>query len=663
MAPIRLPTRETTTLWLSHRCLGVALAFLAMGLAPHRAVAWRADHDTLAAFFDPVFDETMERRRVPGAVCVVVGPDGILFAKGYGVEDLERGTPVDPDRTLFRLASISKLATATAVMQLAAQDKLDLDADVNCYVTGFQLPETYREPVTLAHLLTHTAGFDDRFLGISARTEAEAVPLGDYLAQRMPPRVMPPGRVMSYSNHGMALAGHVVECVSGMPFEEYVRKHIFEPLGMDHSSFTLTPELASDLATGYDDRGGTLRPALYDFPQTVPASTFMTTGTDMARFMIALLRLGRYGNARILDQAAAEEMHRQQFTHYPRLPGRTYGLGERFENGLRIIKHDGLIWGFVSRLLLVPEKQFGLFISCTGQNSGLPAVVSSRFFDHFFPVEDEPAGVAALPGFEDRARRLAGFYRHNRHVRSTFLKFGTVAPEFVAEVHVARGEAPGMITLRWMALGSRPWDLMEVEPHFFRRVERRSSSDGTVWSFYDQGRVAFGRAGSDRITHLFIGTSAYERLRWRESRPALLVAAVTTLVVLLSACLGWSLAYVARRVRGSLAQPGGWPRRARFLAGLVCGLELTFVAGLGLYILRINPYEIGYGPPPALVALLVLPLLGAALVIPLPVFAAVAWYRGYWGLSGRIHYTLTTVAALLFLLLLDYWNLLGFRFG
>jgi len=637
------------------------LVTASLAVAAH-ASRWPADGTALGSFFDPIFEQVMGRDEVPGAVCVVVDGEGIVFAKGYGVADLVSNTPVDPARTLFRLASISKVVTATCVMQLHERGRLDLHADVNDYLAEFRLPEAYAEPVTLAHLMTHTGGFDDRFLGMAAPTRERALPLGAYLARRMPPRVMPPGKTASYSNHGMALAGHVAEAVSGMPFEEYARKHVFEPLGMAHSAFRLTADLAHDLATGYDNRRGPLEPARYDFPHTVPASTLMMTGTDMARFMIAHLRLGEYGGARILKTATAEAMQRQQFTHHPGLPGRTYGFVESSENGLRIIRHDGLIWGFRSRMMLVPEMQLGVFVSCSGQSSGLTKAVTARFLDQFFPYKTERAQATVLPGFDERLRGITGFYRHNRHVRSTFVKFGTVAPEFVPEVRVISGPQPGMITLHWMAPRGRRSHYAEAEPGLFRRATRRSTDEPGVWRLAGSGGLAFGRDESGRATHLFMDTSAYERLRWYESRPALLGCAVAALAVLLVSLMGWLVAGAVGRLRRRRLETGA-PALARRLAAFVCGLDVAFAAGLGLIIATADPYAFGYGPPPALVALLVLPVCSAALAVPLAALALLAWWKRYWGMWGRIHFTVTAVAAVVFLVLLDYWNLVGFRFG
>jgi CubicO group peptidase (beta-lactamase class C family) len=140
------------------------------------------DPAELAVFLDGLLGGLMEERHIPGAVVLVVKDGSVFFAKGYGFADLETKRPVDPETTLFRVFSVSKLFTATAVMQLVEQGKLDLHADVNQYLDSFSLEERFGKPVTLANLLTHTGGFDDALLGSIQPLEREPVPLGKYLA-------------------------------------------------------------------------------------------------------------------------------------------------------------------------------------------------------------------------------------------------------------------------------------------------------------------------------------------------------------------------------------------------------------------------------------------------------------------------------------------------
>src|SRR5947209_7417261 len=185
----------------------------------------------LEPFFDALISSQLRTRNIAGAVVSVVKDGQVLLQQGYGYADLEAKKPVQPDQTLFRPGSISKLFTATAVMQLVEEGKLDLDRDVNEYI-DFVVPKTYPEPVTLRRLLTHTAGFEDTLKNLFVAHESDMKALRTYLVNEMPQRIFPPGKIPSYSNYGFSVAGYIVERVSGEKFERYIDNHILKPLRM-----------------------------------------------------------------------------------------------------------------------------------------------------------------------------------------------------------------------------------------------------------------------------------------------------------------------------------------------------------------------------------------------------------------------------------------------
>ncbi|MFD1051672.1 serine hydrolase domain-containing protein, partial [Kibdelosporangium lantanae] len=177
-----------------------------------------------------------------------------VFAGGFGVSNVATQAKVDPDRTGFLINSVGKSIAATAAMQLVEQGKLDLNADVDTYLTGFRIPDTFPgRPITLDNLLTHTAGFEDQVHGMF-RPKSEQLPsLADHLADDIPTRVHPPGEFTVYSNYGYALVGRLVETASGMSYADYVRQYVFQPLGMTHSTVAEpTPaDIDGTVATGY----------------------------------------------------------------------------------------------------------------------------------------------------------------------------------------------------------------------------------------------------------------------------------------------------------------------------------------------------------------------------------------------------------------------------
>ncbi|MDX1577656.1 MAG: serine hydrolase, partial [Gemmatimonadota bacterium] len=204
------------------------LALLAPGLLPAQepgAVEPRAETETAArpalsdvaeleAWLDGFMASHLEELPSAGAAVAIVLDGEPLLARGYGLADVEKEVPVDAS-TLFRIGSVSKLFTWTAVMQLVERGILDLETDINEYMGDVQVPDTYPEPVTLRHLLTHTAGFEDHVVGLFGSDEDDVRPLEEILREEMPARVRPPGEVASYSNHGTGMAAHIVERVTG----------------------------------------------------------------------------------------------------------------------------------------------------------------------------------------------------------------------------------------------------------------------------------------------------------------------------------------------------------------------------------------------------------------------------------------------------------------
>jgi CubicO group peptidase (beta-lactamase class C family) len=320
------------------------------------------DRTELESFVDQFFPAQMKRLCIPGVSFVLVQDGKVVLAKGYGAASLEEGLPILVDSTVMRIGSVSKSFVATAVLQLVEQGKLDLHADVNQYLTAFQLEDAFRQPVTLAHLLTHTAGFEDPTEETTIEP-AQVPPLGAYLAESMPPRTVPPGETFLYRNHGYALAAYIVEEVSGLPFDGYVARHILEPLGMTHSGYLLQPPLPENLAVGYFYEDSTQVPQPVDYDGTYPGGSLASTATDMAKFMMAHLNEGCYKGTCILQPSTIAEMHRRQAGTPYDGQAAAYGFVEATQHGQRLVGHSGAIRGFGNSLNLLPDHNLGYFLS------------------------------------------------------------------------------------------------------------------------------------------------------------------------------------------------------------------------------------------------------------------------------------------------------------
>ena len=371
-------------------------------------------HDELATLLDPIFAERMEKSHIPGAVISIVKDGKVIFTKGYGVADVETKNPVLPDKTIFRIGSITKVFTATAVVQLADRGKIKLGDDVNKYLRGVQVPSTFSEPITFAQLLTHTSGLDEISPGRRTSNEAEVIPLGAFLKSRIV-RQFRPGEVISYTTYNPALAGLIVEQVTGTPFKTYLQTNVFAPLKMSRTSITaIQKEYQHDLATGYEYRDGKYQKLPFQWFHTYPASDINTTATDMARFMIAHLQYGTLEGKRILSEKSARQMQQTHFRNHPKIPGWAYGFQEFTQNNLRYIEHGGSMDdGYSAMMTLVPQKGFGIFVAANTENGGfiIADAAKKALFNRYFPAQTKPEVPQTSNPPPDALKKFAGKYR------------------------------------------------------------------------------------------------------------------------------------------------------------------------------------------------------------------------------------------------------------
>ena len=343
----------------------------------------------LQEFADKFFAKQLDELHIPGVVFIFVQGEDVIYSKGYGYANLEQKIPMDAENTVVRIGSISKSFVATAVMQLVEQGKLDLHTDVNQYLTAFQLEENYPEPVTLAHLLTHTAGFEDP--PYTTSTEHTSIqPLREYLATNMPPRTLAPGEVYVYCSHGIDLAALIVEEVSGVPFVEYMEQNIFKSLGMEHTQYLLAPPMPENLATGYFyEKGGFLQksvqvPQPMDYDNSYPSGSIVSTASDMAHFLKAQFQGGCYNGVCILHPETIAQMHEAQIPTSREGQKATFGFVEWSLDGQRSLSHSGAIKGFGDILEFFPDQGFGYFISFNEECWQTSAcTIISEFRDQF----------------------------------------------------------------------------------------------------------------------------------------------------------------------------------------------------------------------------------------------------------------------------------------
>jgi CubicO group peptidase (beta-lactamase class C family) len=441
-------------------------AVLPAPAAPATPASTQGAHDLTKADVDAWLDGylpyALKAGDIPGAVVVVVKDGQPLTERGYGYSDLKTHKPVDPELTLFRPGSVSKLFTWTAVMQLVQAGKLNLDADINSYL-DFKIPPKDGKPITLRNLMTHTPGFAETAKYLIDFGEKKPKPLGEVLSRWVPERIYAPGSMPAYSNYGASVAGYIVQRVSGEPFDEYIQRHIFAPAGMTHSSFDqpLPANLRPLMSKGY--KPGSDEPQPYEVIGMAPAGALAASGADMGRFMIAHL------NHTLISPATAQLMYSNVNKPYPDLPAMALGFYHEDRNGLNIVGHGGDTVFFHSDLHLLLDKNVGLYISMNsiGKNGaahGLREEFLQEFLDRYFPAP--PQNLPTSKTAKADGAVMAGHYVSSRAGGFNFLRLASL----LGETTVAVDKDGTLIASTVTDLSGSPRKWREVKPFLWKEV-------------------------------------------------------------------------------------------------------------------------------------------------------------------------------------------------
>jgi CubicO group peptidase (beta-lactamase class C family) len=426
------------------------------------------DRADLEAWLDGMVPYALKAGDMAGAVVVVVKDGTVLLEKGYGYADVSKKLRMDPEQTMVRIGSTSKLFTWTAVMQLVEQGRLDLDRNINDYL-DFTIPKDFGKPVTLRDLMNHRGGFEEGVKDI-LWTNPHGVPSTEaYLKEHKRPMLFAPGAVPAYSNYGAALAGYIVERISKEPFERYIEHHILAPLGMTHTSFDqpLPERFAALVSKGY--RSASASPGPYELIVTRPAGSGTATVADMSRFMIAHLQDGHFGDAEILHADTAKLMHSASEEAPPGFAAMAHGFFRELHNGRTVIGHGGDTIFFHNEFELLPAEGVGIDFTFNSRGRG-EAVYLARealfngFMDRYFPDSAAPVDPPALPTAVADAQIIAGRYESSRRIEHGFLSlFYVLQQSVIAANPDGTISVPGLFT-------PDPVTYREIGPQLWRRA-------------------------------------------------------------------------------------------------------------------------------------------------------------------------------------------------
>jgi len=632
------------------RLIFVAIFFLLIGPDVFAAKAALDDRARIEAFVDGVVKPLMKNNNSPSGTVAIVHDGRLIFAKGYGFQDVAKQVPVDPYLTMFRPGSTSKLFTWVSVMQLVEQGKLDLDTDVNSYLQTFKIKDAFDRPITLRDIMTHTSGFEDGALGYLIIEDPEgALPLRDAMERYQPLRVNPPGAHTAYSNYATALAGLIVANVSGLEFNDYVRQNIFDPLVMNHSSFVepLPEPLAQNMAVSYTAEAGAFKEKPFEIISSFgPAGALSATATDMVRFGQAILNGGELGGARILRPETVDQMLTRQFSHDDRLAGMGLGFYEDYFEGVRVVGHGGDTQWFHSFLGIDPVNKLTFFVSFGGPGgSPVRSSFTSAFYREFFPREE--ARPVPPDDFAERAGKYAGSYGFWRHNFSTIEKALGIAS--------AMQVAPTKDNTLVVSFSGKPKQYVEVEKNLFRELDAGIS----IVAGISPRLVAFQEDGQGEITGFVMEGLPFMSLRklpvWETPNFNFALMGFSFLVF-----LGVLLRrfYQRAAIRALPVRDRGAIRAAAYASA-----ANWLVLILGVVVVSVVKDQMFTHIPLLFKLWLVLPIVAFVAGIYLLYRFFGVWRQGLLaGAWARVRYSIVTLSAVFMCWFYWFWNILGFQY-
>ena len=552
------------------------------------------------AWLDGKLPDALKNEDIPGAVVSVVKDGQVVTTRGYGWADTgaSGGQPVavDPQKSLFRVASISKIPTSIAAMQLVEQGKVDLDADISAYL-DFEIERRFDEPLTLRHLLTHSAGFEESIRMAQDETDLEA-----YVKTNPPVQVFEPGSTPGYSNYGMALAGYIVQRVSGQPFETYVREHVLEPAGMTSSTYEqpLPKDMAGSLGPGYTSTGEEVP---FELMGDFPAGSLTVSAPDFAAFMNAQLsRSPKLLREETWEQMWSPGLGEERLGNRAKAGEMGLGYFDLSRHGRRVVGHGGDIVGWHSQFELYPEENTGIFISYNGDgndsdsSNNLREDLAQGFADRYFPGETVKA--SGSKDSAERARQVAGSYVPSR------VPWASFAAAWVPALFPATIEQTGDGGLK-----DGKTQYVEVEPWVWRQVDGRSAFAAQV----EDGKVVSLSQGP-----------ALTLIPMTPVQQMLAPVFGICLVLLLVVTVAWPIGALRRRralARGrEVGAPVSWlTRLARGGGAVALASQFTWIVILVVFA-AVQSSIVGYGSlawvVPVVRGAQVLQALGVVAVIP-----------------------------------------------
>lgn len=475
------------------------------------------NNNTIQEFMDNFFEKEMNKYKVSGATLLVVKDGKEVYKRGYGYSDVDERITVNPDKTLFPVASVSKLFTAIAIMQLYEQGKIDLNENVEKYITPYKIENDYNEVVTCANLLTHSSGIDEASEIDGNTRNDKAIKSQEYYFNNHIPRVVvKPNTISRYSNQGYNILGYVIEKVSGITYEEYIKKYILEPLRMNDSLVRLKN---SDTAIGYEYIDGVFKEVPLAYQYTSGSSGIIVTTRDMENFITAILNNGEINNTRILKESTMKLMKEKQFSNNKALSGMGYGFIRSNRNGKEIVKHEGALPGFTSTMFLIEDENLGIYVSTNSLNP-LPFDIEQEFLNSFYPKDNSKYNNTKANINKDYSDFEGTYRSYDGISKSNIMKIGILFDRTMDLT--IKDNKDGTLTLK------------EYTNAKEKNVTKlKENSEGVFVREDGKGDFAFKFDSNNKVIYAFndISHNSYEKIKFYEGRIFNIVVILSTILV------------------------------------------------------------------------------------------------------------------------------------
>lgn len=599
-------------------------------------------------FINTYFKDKMEKYSVPGAGIEVVKDNKEVFKMGYGYSDLKSKVEVDPDKTSFPACSVSKLFTATAIMQLYEEGKIDLDKDINDYIYPYKVINKYDEAVTCRNLLTHSSGLDEASELNGTTTDENSIKSQEYYMDTHAPIVVTePNTICRYSNEGYNLLGYIVEKVSGISYEEYIKEKILKPLNMENTSVRLK---TSDTAIGYtySDDSYAANPLPYQYSSG--SAGIIATVKDMENFIIANLNNGQFQNNSILSKKTLSMMQSKQFSNAEDLPGMGFGFIRSYRNRQEIIKHEGaLIAGYTTTLFLIPKENLGIYVATNSLNP-LPFNFEEEFLNYFYPEIRNDFDAVKKNVYKDYSKYEGTYRSYDGTAKTNIMKVNVLLdPTMDMEV---KDNKDGTLTLHEFTSAKEEitTSLIEIKNGVFLREDGRGNF---VFRTDEHGNVIY--AFND------VSENAFEKIKFYDSREFVLLEMGIVLSMFIINAVLLVRSFIKRKNKKYIDEEKIKVIKKLRLSNIA--IEVCNILGLsGTIILAVmmiynNNFSFSY----VLYFFLTLLMISTTLVFLSIALSIYSLVRRSGFLRVRLYYILLNASNLVFIGLLYYFNFLGYK--